>query len=160
MKNRYTTKGNIKEINYNCVLQIISCLIIFFVLFQFHKLVGLYHDDYGNISLSYGTTSENIAGSQFSIIDLLEYSKHLYLNWTGRVLYFFNYILIARIDFNAFMKVQSVLLATMFFAMSKTSKNLKYSWMFLILASLLFFTLPVNLFNHGIFWGAASSNYL
>ena len=54
-----------------------------FYLFMQHRLVGMYYDDFGNASLSYGYDSSSIIGTNYTIMDLAKWSKFIYLNWGG-----------------------------------------------------------------------------
>ena len=60
-----------------------------FLLMQFGK-VFIYYDDYGYLSLSYGTNI-HVAGSDYGFLDLLAFIKGHYVNSNGRLLYMFLY---------------------------------------------------------------------
>mgnify|MGYP000246580453 FL=1 len=60
-----------------------------FLLMQFGK-VFIYYDDYGYLSLSYGTNIP-VAGSDYGFSDLLAFIKGHYVNSNGRLLYMFLY---------------------------------------------------------------------
>lgn len=60
-----------------------------FLLMQFSK-VFIYYDDYGYLSLSYGTNID-AAGSEYSLSQLLAFMKGHYVNSNGRLLYMFLY---------------------------------------------------------------------
>ena len=50
------------------------------------KYIGFYHDDYGYGSLVYGVTGEY---SGRGLADIIAFCKDHYINWGGRVLFFF-----------------------------------------------------------------------
>ncbi len=60
-----------------------------FLLMQFGN-VFIYYDDYGYLSLSYGTHI-HVAGSEYSFSELLAFMKGHYFNSNGRLLYMFLY---------------------------------------------------------------------
>lgn len=60
-----------------------------FLLMQFGN-VFIYYDDYGYLSLSYGTNI-HVAGSEYSFSELLAFMKGHYFNSNGRLLYMFLY---------------------------------------------------------------------
>ena len=75
----------------------IGCCILFALLIWIqHSYVFMYFDDYGYASLSYGWT-ENSHGMDFSLKDILSYLKWHYMNWGGRILYFFFEIVVFKI---------------------------------------------------------------
>lgn len=60
-----------------------------FLLMQFGN-VFIYYDDYGYLSLSYGTNID-VAGAEYSFSELLAFMKGHYFNSNGRLLYMFLY---------------------------------------------------------------------
>lgn len=60
-----------------------------FLLMQFGN-VFIYYDDYGYLSLSYGTNI-HVAGSEYSFSELLAFMRGHYFNSNGRLLYMFLY---------------------------------------------------------------------
>lgn len=60
-----------------------------FLLMQFGN-VFIYYDDYGYLSLSYGTHI-HVAGSEYSFSELLAFMRGHYFNSNGRLLYMFLY---------------------------------------------------------------------
>lgn len=60
-----------------------------FLLMQFGN-VFIYYDDYGYLSLSYGTNI-HVAGAEYSFSELLAFMKGHYFNSNGRLLYMFLY---------------------------------------------------------------------
>mgnify|MGYP003373739554 FL=1 len=60
-----------------------------FLLMQFGN-VFIYYDDYGYLSLSYGTNID-VAGAEYSFSELLDFMKGHYFNSNGRLLYMFLY---------------------------------------------------------------------
>lgn len=60
-----------------------------FLLMQFGN-VFIYYDDYGYLSLSYGTNID-VAGAEYSLSELLAFMRGHYFNSNGRLLYMFLY---------------------------------------------------------------------
>lgn len=61
-----------------------------------HSFVWLYFDDYGYASLTYAWTGNDM-GMNFNISKIFEFLRWHYMEWGGRVLYFFFEIVISRI---------------------------------------------------------------
>ena len=65
-----------------------SAFFIFLILQ--HNMVWLAYDDYGYVSLSY-VVDVGKTGNEYTIIDVIKYLYAHYMQWGGRVLYFFFY---------------------------------------------------------------------
>ena len=66
---------------------VFACFLVYLIL-QFTK-VFVYYDDFGYLSLSYGNTVPDVVGSQFNLIQLIEFMGKHYLYSNGRLLYLF-----------------------------------------------------------------------
>ena len=60
-----------------------------FLLMHFGN-VFIYYDDYGYLSLSYGTNID-VAGAEYSLSELLAFMRGHYFNSNGRLLYTVSY---------------------------------------------------------------------
>lgn len=145
-------------------------LVVFFLFVMFgffliaqHRLVGMYYDDFGNASLSYGYDSTNIMGTDYTLQDLLAWAKNLYLTWGGRVLYALILVPMLKSGPVLFMFVQAcVLLAifvAMYFVVKKFSQNGNGVVISIILI-LLYGLLQGNILTQGIYWASASILYI
>ena len=145
-------------------------LVVFFLFVMFgffliaqHRLVGMYYDDFGNASLSYGYDSTNIMGTDYTLQDLLAWAKNLYLTWGGRVLCALILVPMLKSGPVLFMFVQAcVLLAifvAMYFVVKKFSQNGNGVVISIILI-LLYGLLQGNILTQGIYWASASILYI
>lgn len=137
--------------------------LVFFIILLGHSFVGLYHDDYGYASLSYGYSVEGVNGLQFSLREILTYLKWHYTSWGGRVLYFFFEIVFLKFGIKAFMITQSFIITFIIYFTYKIidyyTKELKSIYILLFLLSM-YMLFPLNIFNNGIYWATASVLYL
>lgn len=83
--------------------------IFFLGVYLQHQFVWLYFDDYGYASLCYGN-EQNYMGMQYSLGDVLRYLRWHYLEWGGRILYFFFGILSMKAGLWCIRLVQSALI--------------------------------------------------
>ncbi len=86
--------------------------IFFLFVYLQHQFVYLYFDDYGYASLCYGN-EQNYKGMQYSVVDVLRYLKWHYLEWGGRILYFFFGILSMKAGLGWIRLLQAVLILGM-----------------------------------------------
>ncbi len=145
---------------------VIACLLVllFLLLLVQHSVVGLYYDDFGNASLSYGYDSSAIPGTNYSLCDLFNWAEYSYNNWGGRILYAL--ILIPLTKYNAvlFGIVQTCIITLLFFLSYilageyKAKKQISISG--LIIAILIYFSLYGDINRYGIYWASASVLYL
>ena len=59
------------------------CLFLFLELF--HSFIGMYFDDYGNASLSYGYHAD-VLGMNWTLEDLGQWAHWIYFNFSGRIM--------------------------------------------------------------------------
>ena len=78
----------------NCNIWIIGIIVA--LLYAQHYAVPMFFDDYGYASLSYGWNG-NQHGMLYTIGDVFNFLKFQYLNWGGRIVYFFFEIMVFRI---------------------------------------------------------------
>lgn len=128
-----------------------------------YRLVGMYFDDFGNASLSYGYDSSNINGTAYSVADLFQWAKWIYFNWGGRVLYALVMIPMLKNGPLPFMMFQSIILLLIFVMMYKMAK--RYCGFqnepFIVLAFVVLYgTLKGTILTWGIYWASASVLYL
>lgn len=130
-----------------------------------HRFVGIYFDDYGNASLSYGYNNPDIHGTNWGIKDLLSWAKWCYLNWGGRILYA-STILFPLIKHSAlpFMITQAFviigILWLIYDIVLKQSKleYVNYKWAILVIVS--FFLIGQDVHRYGTYWASASVLYV
>ena len=140
-------------------------LIILFGVYLFlqHRMIGMYYDDFGNASLSYGYDSSQIAGTNYSIKDLFMWAKYIYFNWGGRIIYALALIPLLKPGAHLFMMLQVVIILLLFYAMYKMVKRFSSNTngciailMFILSYSLL----KDEILTMGIYWASASVLYV
>ena len=143
--------------------------IVFFVclclLLIQHRYVGLYFDDYGNASLSYGYTAPDVYGTNWKISDIIEWAKWCYLNWGGRILYA-AVVLFPLIKHSAlpFMLIQAFVITGILWliyklAMNET-KSVKENVYLAVMLIALFFLIGQDVHKYGTYWASASVLYI
>ena len=135
------------------------CTLFFVFLIIQHQAVFLYHDDYGYASLSYGYDG-NSHGMNWNIIDLLRFIKWHYLNWGGRVFYFFFYIIALRIGEDFIQVFQAIVFFFINFAIYKNCKRQDYDLTALFVVIFAWFSISISAIIDGVFWYTASSIYV
>lgn len=142
---------------------ILSLTIIFIITYIQYKYIGFYHDDYGYASLSYATNNPT---SQVTIENILSYLHWHYLNWGGRILFFFFQIIAMQLGMSHFMLIQSIINCMILFFTYKTlcliyeAKN--NSTRYVLLASFLslYLLIRLNVYRDTSFWATASAIYI
>ncbi|MBR1884092.1 MAG: hypothetical protein IJ809_04020 [Clostridia bacterium] len=133
------------------------------LLFQ-HHFMWLYHDDYGYASLSYvGDVYKEVnAGYHTSLLNILSFLKYHYMNWGGRVLYFFFECIMLRHGLHIFRIVQSLVVTGIFFYLYKIMASIfrKEDYKLAIITVALYGVFEIMLFRNGVFWITASVLYL
>lgn len=141
----------------------VACFFLIFLCTYFQsKYVGFYHDDYGYGSLSYAIGAQSDGRSMSDIVDYLY--KH-YMQWGGRVLFFFFMIVSMKFDMQGFMLIQSAVVATALFFAYKTMLLIvsdKCNNWFLVFCTLLgcYFLFRFGVYRNGLFWPSASVLYV
>lgn len=157
-------KKKINDLNNYKILTMMTFVLILIGFIMQFRLVGMYYDDYGNASLSYGYDSSHIRGTDYTLNDLLTWAKWIYFNWSGRVLYALFLIPLLKSGSDLYMFVEAIVLTLIFVYMYKIVK--RYAGIekdnplivigFVIMYGLLYGTI----LNWGIYWASASVLYL
>lgn len=127
-----------------------------------HFFVGMYFDDYGNVSLSYGHTIK-VSGTDWSFSQLFEWISWCYMNYSGRVLPAFIIDVLMKHGPLPFMLLQALILWGIIYCLykiiclinEKINKN-KVS----ILLWILYGVIDITVHNNGTYWGSASVCYV
>ncbi|MBD8973821.1 MAG: hypothetical protein EGQ63_08290, partial [Clostridiales bacterium] len=92
------------------------CLFLFLELF--HSFIGMYFDDYGNASLSYGYHAD-VLGMNWTLEDLGQWAHWIYFNFSGRIMCGSILNLLFKIGGgqHLFMAIQAGILTLMFYMM-------------------------------------------
>lgn len=133
------------------------------ILVMQHRLIGMYFDDFGNASLSYGIDSSSIAGTDYTFKDLMNWAKFIYYNWGGRILYALIMIPMMKNSVFPFMLFQAVILLGIFIVMYKIVKRYcQFSHEPVVVAGLILMygLLSGTVVNWGLYWASASVLYL
>lgn len=142
---------------------LIAFLFIFLITYFQSKYIGFYHDDYGYAALSYG-----VKGSypEFSLYNLFLFIKDHYVNWGGRVLFFFFEVLSLQLDMQGFMFIQSIVVALMILFSYKTiitivyRNDTKYNIFVLFLLIGMYLLFAKRSYQNALFWASASVLYV
>lgn len=136
-----------------------------FLLLQFSK-VFIYYDDYGYLSLSYGNTVPNVAGSEFSFSQLVSFMQEHYYKSNGRLLYMFLFPFIYMFGglagVQVFMATSVILLLLLIFYLVKRAygcKGLRAAALAAFIC-LLYGTIGIMIQRLGTYWYAASFIYV
>lgn len=141
---------------------LITCLLI--LMEMFHSKLGLYYDDYGNASLSYGYDAM-VSGLNWNMGDLWRWAKWIYTNFSGRILCgsILNILVKLGNGPRMFMAIQAVIVVGMFWAMyhiviyfTKQKANI----ILLVLMVALFFQMPMDMYRWNLCWASASVLYI
>lgn len=139
-------------------------LLGFAVLWHLQSYVGMYYDDYGNASLSYGFTVPGVEGANYTLSQLLEWARHCYLNWGGRILYATAFIIpLLKNGIAAFMTVQSVVMILICAAAYKIICHYtdeKYAVPGILLLYILYGLIGSGIHSRGTYWASASVLYV
>lgn len=129
-----------------------------------HLQVGMYFDDFGNASLSYGYAVPGVMGTKFSQKQILEWAHWIYSNWSGRILYACLFLIpLLRNGIKAFMIIQSIILIIILFIVYKIACkicNKNDSVLASVLVLILYMLIDITFHNHGTYWASASVLYI
>ena len=136
--------------------------VIFLVLFLQHNVVSMYFDDFGNASLSYSSTIENVVGTNFNLSQLFESAIYTYFHFGGRVFYGMIASLLLKNGIKLFMMGQVfVIMGIIYYSSSiVTILTKKKSWMTPILWMILYSLYDITIVRHGNYWASASILYI
>lgn len=158
MKNKILAKDNL--------IMILVFFSIFLVLFIQHSFIGIYFDDYLNGALAYGKRIANVAGTNFTISQLFEWSSWIYQNWGGRLLFADLFLIpMLRNGARLYWAIQSIVVTLILFYSYKISmiyvNKQKINKMIVILCLLIgYFLIERELVVNGLYWASASILYI
>lgn len=144
---------------------IVAVYVIFgaFFLYQLlqHSFVFLYHDDYGYASLQYSVAVGH-GGMEYSFGDILQYLGLHYMNWGGRILYFFLEILLLRIGGLTLIRAaQAAVITVITYETYRLAKGSRSDyWVMALASALLWGTMMIKTLREGVYWFTASVLYV
>lgn len=151
------------KLNNNKV--ILFCYIVLFVLLElFHSFIGIYFDDYGNASLSYGYDA-GVSGMNWTLSDLGSWANWIYFNFSGRIMCGSLLNLLFKIGNGPrlFMALQAGILVLLFFVLYRIvmyyTKQNRNVFIVVILVAL-FFLMPSDMYRWNLCWASASVLYI
>ena len=153
MNNKGRRKGLITAILFG---------IFFLYLYVQHQFVYLYFDDYGYASLSYGYT-ETHAPMDYSFMNVLRFLKWHYLEWGGRVLYYFFGILSMRAGLWWIRLLQSALIlgfSLFSYLLVREGDNRRDNAVIALVLIFSYGAAGIGTFQEGIFWFSAAMGYV
>lgn len=124
-----------------------------------HQAVFMYHDDYGYASLTYGYKG-NAHGMNWNIFDLLKFIKWHYLEWGGRVFYFFFFVVALKLGENFIQIFQAVVYFLINVAIYKSCKRRDYDYEAMIIVVLGWLSIGTRVLIDGMLWYTASAIYV
>lgn len=146
-------------------IAVVFLLFFVFLVMQFSK-VFIYYDDFGYLSLSYGNTVSDVAGSSYTLPQLIEFMGKHYFESNGRLFYLFLFCFIYMLGgltaVQVFMaaSVLAILILVYYVVIRQTKLS---GWQPLALAvfiCLLYGTLGISIQRNGTYWYAASFLYV
>ena len=155
-------RGIIKN-NHRKIIYLLLVLLLI-VLELFHSFIGLYYDDYGNASLSYGYDA-GVSGINWTMSDLGSWASWIYMNFSGRILCgsLLNILIKLGGGPRLFMAIQPIIIVAMFYIVYRIIMKMvdvKDSlWTFIGLVAL-FFVLPDDMYRWNLCWASASVLYI
>jgi len=135
---------------------------LFFVyLLAQHFLVGLYHDDYGYLSLSY-IGDLPISGTNYGLSEIFQFLGLHYQQWGGRIVGFFFEIFLGHIGIHVFQFFQCItILGTFILIYLIVTKLTNYHHPFIALFTVFSYGLfEIEQLRGGIYWMTASCLYM
>ena len=141
----------------------VRLIFIAFFVYQMiqHSLVWFYHDDFGYAVLHYGNDVGTM-GFDYGLGDILNYLHWHYMNWGGRVLFFFLQIVLIRLGegLTLIRIFQAFLLTVMMYGTYRIARGKKKDSILLALtAALLWGSISIYVIRDGVYWFSASSIY-
>lgn len=163
--NIYEKIGNIiKKIKFDKTIFFIF-LAIFILLYFIHSVVYMYFDDFGNAAISYAYVTPDVAGTDYTFDQLLDWAKHIYMEFSGRILYAVLFIIpLLKTGISTYMLIQSIVITLIIFYMYKTIiyiTNLDKNKEIVPIAIMaLYLVIDMLYLQHGTFWASASILYI
>lgn len=142
---------------------LLSFVIIFILLLAQHMNISMYFDDFGNASLSYSYWTPDVAGTNYSFSQLIEWATNIYQGWGGRVLYAIVFIIpLLRHSITAYMLVQTFVITGIIYFIYKIIKTYTKKNTDFIPIGIFVLYLLIDMFylRHGIYWASASVLYV
>jgi len=155
--------GEMEKVRKKKVILIVMFLFLGIGILMQHQLVGMYFDDFGNASLSYGYDSSFIDGTEYTFKELLAWAKNIYSNWSGRILYALIMIPMMKESIRPFMIFQSIILLLIFAVMYRIVKrycSFDEEPLILIGFVIIYGLFTGTILSYGIYWASASVLYL
>lgn len=145
----------------------VKTLLVFVVIFALlliqHNLVGLYFDDYANLSLSYAIVEPDVIGRNYNFAQIFSWSSKMYNTWSGRILYGMSFYLpLAKSGLSNFLFFQSIVITLIFYFIYKIiiEATNKKSYLIPAFLFILYTLLSMIFLRHGIYWTSASIIYV
>lgn len=133
-------------------------------LFIQHMNIGMFFDDYGNASLSYGYEVKGIKGTDFGFDAIWEWAKWIYFNWGGRLIYACMFLIpLLKHGIHYFMLIQSVIIICILYIIYKAACKVtdkKVSIQGGIITLVLYCLIQLAVHNNGTYWASASVLYI
>ena len=156
-----------KKIIYNPKF-IVSAIVLFFWIYQIvqHSFVWFYHDDYGYVSLHYGTDVGTV-GMNYTFADIFQFLKWQYYNWGGRILPFFYFIAVTHIGGLTLLRfVQATVITLIMYEMYLLARGKRISSkrpgdspLLAFTTVLLWGSFSITVARDGVYWFTASVLY-
>lgn len=146
-----------------CMITIIWILFFIFLTAQY-QLIYLYYDDFGYFSLSYGYNA-GIYGTDMSLMKVIEYLLHSYLDVNGRVFTNFLLVVAAWIGGIAFMRILIPVCILLVYVLvyQFIVKRSDAIWKKVFITIFLCFSyglFSISVCRYGLYWFAAAFGYV
>lgn len=141
-----------------------SYVCLFLIMELFHSFIGIYFDDYGNASLSYGYHAD-VVGMNWTLEDLGQWAHWIYFNFSGRIMCGSILNLLFKIGGgqHLFMAIQAGILTLMFYMMYRLVMyytGQKDNVWIAVMVVALFFIMPPDMYRWNLCWASASVLYI
>lgn len=146
------------------VIVLFMFLLGWIALFMQHMNVGMFFDDYGNASLTYGYEVPGIKGTNFGWSAIWEWAKWIYFNWGGRLVYACLFLIpLLKHGIHYYMLIQSVIIILILYIVYKIACKVtdkKVSIQGGIITLTLYCLIQLGFHNNGTYWASASVLYI
>jgi hypothetical protein len=153
----------IKRFSKNPKIVCLVFLTFFICLMLQHWQVFYYFDDFGYASLSYRYTEPNASAMNYNLSQIFDYLGHHYQIWGGRVVSFFQCIVLMRGGLPLIRTVQSIVITLIFaciYKISQTDGETKRTFFLALMVCALYGTLSISVQAVGTYWFSASVLYI
>lgn len=136
--------------------------VILAILLIQHNVISLYFDDFGNASLSYAHTTENVIGTNFNFVQLWDSIVYTYFNFGGRVFYGMLASLLLKDSIKFFMIPQAFVITGIIYFLSQIIGFIvkKKSPLIPLVCFILYMLFDISILRHGTYWASASILYV